>query len=468
MDAFSFDSLQGVPGAGGGPEVQNFPDFSQFGFDGDAVHVTGGVQFDIPPLPLSPDPENFHIVGGVSFEMPPLPDFSPDDELEIVTTATETSAASSDLAMTPNAKKLDALTIARSDGSSDAINQHSVSGQYSGSKLVKSSAPFLSNSTQAPHSDQNWSADFEANNFSTVRRMDQSDATRTNMTNDSTGGSDEFGSSSSKPANKEGNDFGGFQVATITSSADDEFGEFGGFSSNSGVTNAPKHEEAGFFLPPPNVAGLDISLETSSSESLTKAVDTNSSGGVVAVSNSATAVAGGNEFGGFSGEGTFGGFSAITVTDSFPSSNSILAATSGGDNFGPFASSSSKTGECEEFGDLSSSFVVPVATAGGGGLEGFSSNSARTEGADEFGGFSSGPVATTASEAGGDNFKGFSSGTTTTTASGNDFGSFSGAPGNTVTSSEQGFAAFSSTPPRVTTRAPRLPSADKVCGIGGG
>lgn len=467
MDGFSFNSLHGLPAIpGGGPEFQNFPDFSQFGVDGGDVHMTGGVQFDIPPIPLSPDPENFHIVGGVPFEMPPLPEFSP-DELEIMTKATETSAAS-DRAMTADAKEKDS---ACSDSSS---NQHSVNGQFSGSNLVQSSAFF---------------PDFEANYFSSTVQNTNVD----NMTNENSGG-DDFGefSNSSKPVNEGGNGFGGFEA----SSADAEFGEFGVFSSNSGVISAPKDEGVGLLLPPPNVAEPNTGLGTASAESISEPVATNSS--KMVFSNSA-ASSGGNDFGVFSevpltttgtGSGGFGDFAAVAVTDATPSSNSEFAATVG-DNFGTFATGSVKTGEGEEFRDFSSSFVTLTSAATTaaevGSLGGFSSSSARTEGADDFGGFSSGLVATTTSgtvSTGEDDFKGFSS---NTTSSGNDFGEFStgrddfkektsgddfgefgvfsGAPGRETTSSEQGFSDFASAPPdssRVTTKAPFLLSTNKV------
>jgi len=58
--------------------MTDFTDFTQFGATND-VHVAGGVPFEIPPIPFSPDTENVHIAGGVPFEIPPLPDFAIDD-----------------------------------------------------------------------------------------------------------------------------------------------------------------------------------------------------------------------------------------------------------------------------------------------------------------------------------------------------------------------------------------------------
>lgn len=410
MDAFSFDSLQG---AGGVPEFQNFPDFSQFGVDGDAVHVAGGVQFEIPPLPLSPDPENFHVVGGVPFEMPPLPDFPP-DEMETVTKVSD--------------------------------------------------------------SDQTWSANFEPNHIVRRRdQSDAAQANVTNDSTDDFGEFASSSKLQVNDESSGFGDFSGFQAVTGTSSGGVAFGTFSNSGvmsapqdEGAGLFPPPPLLAGDSSLTTTSAENVTKAFGATSSSGLpsnsaTMTTGGNGFGGFSG--NARTAATGSNSFGDFS---VNSGAGALTIGESSASVGGSATA-----DFGAFASNSVTTGESEEFGDFSSSFVSTTAAGRGNDLGKFS---ARTEEADEFGGFSSGPVTTTvagnekysAKTGADDDFRGY-----TSMASGDDFGQFSGASGSAVTSSEQNFAAFSSAPPDsggVTskarnTAAPLLRSTNKVCAM---
>ena len=475
MDAFTFDSLQGVDGGNG---FQEFPDFSQFGVGDDSVHVAGGVMFDIPPLPLSPDLENFHMVGGVQFEVPPLPDFSPETTLTI----TGVPAVISD----------PVSTACNSNGTKDSsvAKNPDLAGIQDVSKPVEISSHFA---LDVLPPGQLLDAGFSQNHDtgSNGGGRGQSDALHTS--NDASASTSDS--------------FGEFSSSGIAAEDTSSYGAFSGFqpaiaASSSGLSNDISEGMASL-PPPPEVAGGIQGV--SAGLTATPSVNTRAAGSATGESASTTSGSGvgGGDFDAFSsnpivttvGGGGFGDFSANPVFSAaaeggngddfgaFSASNTSEKMPEG-DGFGVFAiSSSDAKGDDDEFGGFSSGFTeafssntakaeggsggfssgagfgalasTATETKGEGEFGGFSSGAARERGDDfggnaadtkggddEFGGFSSGPTATGDSDG---QFGGFSSGPTATGDSGGQFGGFSSGPTATGDSGGE-FGGFSSGP----------------------
>lgn len=423
----TIDSFQCVPAVDPSNGLPDFTDFSQFGLSGDNVHIAGGVEFEIPPLPVSPDGENFHIVGGVPFEIPPLPDFDFDD-MESMNNFIETVPALIEgnivFPAFPTTTTIAAVTGA-STSSEDRAQSEAVpptsatsSSQYSlpgGSGLgisSQSSSAWDSGTTSDQRLD--WGANFSADFAETV----PIDA----------GGVKEGGKDHLSPG--EFGEFSGFPItatAVATVVAPVPGGvvvweeDFGGFSSHTAASGS-----GGLGSCPPLPTAAEV-VGTSENSLTTAAGGFNSLGGVNSV--------GDNEFGEFSSKtaATKPGGNEFSVPsgDSVTTASTLTTATEGYDEFGGFSSNSAATTIAGGGFVAFTSNPVTTASTGGGSKKEFCENPATkvSGGNDDFGTFSSNPA-----KSGGDDFGefGFSTNpratttTATTTGGGDDFGEFGG------------------------------------------
>lgn len=503
MSAFSFEGGLATNGGGG---LQDFADFSQFvgggaTTSGDGVHSAGGVEFEIPPLPLSPDPDNTLVVGGIPFEIPPLPDFDEDFELPSILGANPNSASNNltaDLSWSANfdtvvagdSSKVDQQPLAgfnypkessssvsgtssamseKQDGVSSKLVEgkpHSEGfGEFSGFEAPALDFHAFSESglvgdlptktvepavTEVAGDTGGFSFSEAAAAIATTIATSTTTATSTTggnrLGNDATSGSNGVAGAVATDAN---NDFGAFSTAFSDSggAANDEFSEFASSTASSGFGAVPN---AGHNAIPATTAGGDDFGSFSGIPGGGDALG-GFSGGFEGAAVTATMA--GNGGGGFSGEGNdeFGAFSSVSTTAGELKGTALttVAATAddgGGSAVTTTAATAADNGggkkAAEEFGGFSSAGGDEFGRFASGPADefgGFSSASASRE--DDFGGFSGTSAAGGGGGGGGDDFGEFASGDNTS----------------------EGFSAFSSAP-----KPPKLPSNGSTGGGGGG
>ena len=508
MEDFSFPSFPAVPGQDGGQDGQDFADFAQFGVGGENVHIAGGVPFEIPPLPVSPDQENVHFAGGVPFDIPPLP-FDDVESLNALPQPTSGDAMS----MLPDLVTTSGLTGVepRSEVSVAPVDNSLLTKQTltGNGGILSLKETTLSGSNEAS---QSWNADFgmafpgpETNSSNHGNGTEGKEVSGTKKAGDH----NEFGGISDVTGvgagvTSDARDFMGSSGFTGAQSGGDDFGEFGGFSGNQATATT---EGIGSFPPLATTAGFGAFSENpttvggprnSAVDSETKGGDDFGEFGGFASNPEAVKMTGSGEVPNSKGEddfGEFGGFSSNPVTESGKkpmdefgefggfSSNKVAPAVESnasgtpntrGNDFGDFSTNmglpkdgetkgGAETGNKEddfgEFGGFTANFssANPVTGTTGGSSGGFTANfsanpitgttggtSLEAKADDDFGEF--GGFSSVTEKAGDD--LGFSS---VTVESGDAFGGFSGfssggAAKDSSREDDSSFANFSSAP----------------------